>query len=292
MSLNTELFSKLLKSTDESFSKYGFKPAQKESSYITEDENSISAYFQSENAVIKLKYENEKLMAFQGKDSENLDDTPTRILLSLLPSDAGDKDIAYTAKEISETLQSKFGTKTPSAKKVQNVKNVQTVSKAAVKAGSYYDPNTLASKLCIVFPQIRDAYKLNISTYGEFLPEDFFINYAAPQVINAIKQNNPQTMKKLFQTLNDIYEDGTNDTQSLIAVTILGELNNDQILLARCVDYMSETMAPPVIEVNKFLSTSAGKRAKKKLKNPPAYKPKKQKKSFLDKAMQSSLQQQ
>ena len=99
-------------------------------------------------------------------------------------------------------------------------------------------------------------------------------------------------MKKMFQILNEIYEDGTNDTQSLIAVTILGKLNNDQILLARCVDYMSETMAPPVIEVNKFLTTSAGKRAQKKLENPPAYKPKKQKKSFLDKAMASSLQQQ
>ena len=55
---------------------------------------------------------------------------------------------------------------------------------------------------------------------------------------------------------------------------------------------MSETMAPPVIEVNKFLATGAGKRAQKKLENPPAYKPKKQKKSFLDKAMASSLQQQ
>ena len=88
-------------------------------------------------------------------------------------------------------------------------------------------------------------------------------------------------MKKLFQILNEIYEDGTNDTQSLIAVTILGELNNDQILLARCVDYMSETLAPPVIEVNRYLASAAGKRAKKKLLNPPIYKPKKKKKPGL-----------
>ena len=87
-----------------------------------------------------------------------------------------------------------------------------------------------------------------------------------------------QTMKKLFQILNEIYEDGTNDTQSLIAVTILGELDNDQVLLARCVDYMSETMAPPVIEVNKFLATSKGKKAQEKMENPPPYKPKKKKK--------------
>ena len=84
--------------------------------------------------------------------------------------------------------------------------------------------------------------------------------------------------KAYAEFVNEIYEDGTNDTQSLIAVTILGELNNDKILLARCVDYMSETMAPPVIEVNRYLASAAGKKAKKQLKNPPAYKPKKQKK--------------
>ena len=292
MSLNTELFSKLLKSTEESFSKYGFKQVSKDGAYTVEEGDSLSAYFGGENGVIRVKYENEKLMAFQGKDSENLDDTPSRILLALLPDDATDKDVSYLAKEMAETLDTKFGVKTPAAKKQASSKGPQTVSKAAVKAGSSYDPNTLASKLCLVFPEIRDAYKQNVADYGEFLSEEFFDNYGTPAVINAIKANNPQTMKKMFQILNEIYEDGTNDTQSLIAVTILGQLENDQILLARCVDYMSETMAPPVIEVNKFLATSAGKRAQKKLENPPAYKPKKQKKSFLDKAMASSLQQQ
>ena len=80
----------------------------------------------------------------------------------------------------------------------------------------------------------------------------------------------------MFQILNEIYEDGTSEVQDLIAVTILGQLGNDQILLARCVDYMSETMAPPVIEVNKYLASS--KKARKLLENPPAYKPKKEKK--------------
>ncbi len=106
-------------------------------------------------------------------------------------------------------------------------------------------------------------------------------------MIEAIKETKPATMKKLLQTLNEIYEDGTNDTQSLIAVTILGAMNNDQILLARCVDYMSETMAPPVIEVNKFLATRKGRKAQEKMQNPPPYKPKKKKKKpgFLSQMM-------
>ena len=206
-------------------------------------------------------------------------DNPASIdpTFSLLPADADARDVGYVVGEIGETMDERFGEKVKVTKK-PSAKAPQTVSKAAVKNGSFYDPNTLASKLCLVFPELRPAYKDNIAVYGEFLSEEFFVKYGTPRVIEAIKENHPQTMKKLFQTLNEIYEDGTNDTQSLIAVTILGELDNDQILLARCVDYMSETMAPPVIEVNKFLATSAGKKAKKQLLDPPPYKPKKKKK--------------
>ena len=76
-----------------------------------------------------------------------------------------------------------------------------------------------------------------------------------------------------------------------VFLRILGQLNNDTMLLARCVDYMSETMAPPVIEVNKFLASAAGKKAKKQLLNPPAYKPKKQKKpGMFSQAMAGGMQ--
>ena len=291
MSLNIEQFKSVLNGASEAFKKYGFEPVVQDGSSITEEKDSATAYFKGEQGVIRLKYENEKLMAFSGNDSENLSDTPSRILLSLLSSDATEKDVNYVVGELTQTLSDKYGVKVHPAKK-QSAKMPQTVSKAAVKNGSFYDPITLASKLCLVFPEIRDAYKQNIADYGEFLSEEFFSKYAAPKVVEAIKENRPQTMKKLFQTLNEIYEDGTNDTQSIIAVTLLGELNNDQVLLARCVDYMSETMAPPVIEVNKYLATSLGKRARKKLSDPPAYKPKKKKQGFLDKAMSGTLGQQ
>ena len=93
-------------------------------------------------------------------------------------------------------------------------------------------------------------------------------------------------MKKLFNLLNDIYEDGTNETQSVIAVTILGSLENNQELLANCVDYMSEDMTAPVINVNKFLYSKSGKSARMRLENPPKYKPAKPNKN---KGMMSRL---
>ena len=154
------------------------------------------------------------------------------------------------------------------------------VSKAAAKSGeACYDANTFANRLSVIYPELRDEYRKNIETYGEFLPEDFFKNHAAPVVIKVIKENNPQKMRKLFNLLNEIYDDGTNEIQSIIAVTVLGELNNDQDLLANCVDYMSADMISPVVQVNKYLAKS--KSARMRLENPPKYKPKKAKKKNM-----------
>lgn len=252
--------------------KYGFT---ENTEYRKNDEASASTVFAGEKGAIKFEYDGKIIALYQGDNEEA---TTKKIAASLMEEGADLKDVKYIINEFTDTLTAKFSVKTSVYKKNNPKTAAQTVSKNAVKNGSSYDANTLASKLCLVFPELRPYYKDNLEKYGEFLGEEFFEKYGTEKVIGAIKENNPQTMKKLFQVLNEIYEDGTNDTQSLIAVSILGNLNNDQILLARCVDYMSQTMAPPVIEVNKYLASAAGKKAKKLLANPPAYKPKKQKK--------------
>lgn len=286
MAMQTEQFAQVLSALEGTLASYGFQPLPGEAgAALTVNDNAAYALYAGEKGALKLQYQNERVELFAADDAESLEADGKRLLVSLLPGGADERDVKYVVSEMSETLETRFSQKAV-VKKKQNPKAPQTVSKAAVKAGSFYDPNTLASKLCLVFPELRDAYKENLAQYEEFLPEEFFEKYGTPRVIAAIKENKPATMKKLFQTLNEIYEDGTNDTQSLIAVTILGALDNDQVLLARCVDYMSETMAPPVIEVNKFLATGKGKKAKEKMKNPPAYKPKKKKKQgFLSQMM-------
>ena len=278
MAIQTERFSQVLSLLGDALSSYGFQPqADEAGKTLTVAEDEAAAVYAGEKGALRLRYAGERVELYAADDLESLDADARRVLVSLLPDGADERDVKYVVSEMTDTLETRFSQKTAVKKKAVQ-KAPQTVSKAAVKAGSFYDPNTLASKLCLVFPELRDAYKANLAKYDEFLPEEFFVNYGTPRVVEAIKENKPATMKKLFQTLNEIYEDGTNDTQSLIAVTILGALGNDQILLARCVDYMSETMAPPVIEVNKFLASSKGKKAQEKMENPPPYKPKKKKK--------------
>lgn len=279
----TENYKAVIDGLSENLTKLGFTKCAEEE-FVTR--------YQCEKGVVAVMQNDNIISLMGGEDLENVNDTPTKLAASLLEENADARDVKYVINEFVDTLQAKYGQKKAIQKKAQNNKGPQTVSKAAVKNGSFYDTNTLASKLCLVFPELREPYKAMLAEYGEFYAEEFFSKYGTEKVISAIKENNAATMKKLFQVLNEIYEDGTNETQSVIAVTILGELNNDQILLARCVDYMSTTMAPPVIEVNKYLASMGGKKAKKGLLNPPAYKPKKKKKqSAFMRAMSEGMAQ-
>lgn len=246
----------------------------------------ITIEYKGENKALKLEHFNNKLSLLGAqKEGEILASDFSQISLSLLDSETADhKDVKYIVNEFSETLVETFGTKT---QKPTKSKLPTPVSKAAAKSGSVsYDPNTLANRFTAIYPELREEYKANCEKYGQFLPEDFFVNHGTPVVLATIKENNPTKMRKLFNLLNDIYEDGTNETQSLIAVTILGAMDNDQEMLANCVDYMCDDMTGPVINVNKYLASKSGKGAKMRLENPPKYKPQKDKKK---KGMMSML---
>ncbi|MBQ8784071.1 MAG: hypothetical protein IJZ57_09935 [Clostridia bacterium] len=185
--------------------------------------------------------------------------------------DLSEKDLRSMANEFNETIEKVYSKN----QKKQQSKLPNPVSKTAAKNGSaYFDSNTLGSRIAHMYPEVKDAYKANIERYGEFLPEDFFVNHGNKFIEATIRQNDPTKMRKLFNCLNEIYNDGTNEVQGVIVVTILGSLAQEEELLANCIDYM-EDMALSVVEVSKQLKHSKSLRAK--LENPPKYKPKKQK---------------
>ena len=267
----------------------------KDESPVTKGDNGVGYRldFKGEAGAVALKHFDNKLtfeISTTVDDDGNFSDY-TKVSESLLdPESCDDKDIRSVSGEVSDTVMAKFCKPTSSPK----VKAPKTVSKAAARSGSvYYDANTLASRLTAsLYSQHRAEYNENIKKYGEFLAEDFFAHGCAQSVMETIRRNDPTEMRKLFNLLNDIYPDATNETQSIIAVTLLGELGEDQVMLANCCDYMCDDLMGPVIKVNKYLSSARGKRAKAKLKNPPVYKPKRQKRPGLMARMMSASQQQ
>ncbi len=236
--------------------------------------------YRGENGRIRLEYDNGKLGLFCAKaDEEDApDDDMKRASLSLLDLETfNEKDIKYICQEYCETFDKLFSHKPAHSGKKAPTPVSRTQAKSGVLA---YDANTLGSRFTTVYPELRDEYKNNLDQYGEFLAEDFFTKHGNAVVIDTIRENNPAKMKKLFKLLNDIYEDGTNDTQSIVAVTILGcSLADNPDLVDIAKEHFSETMQEPVCEIIKYLQKS--KSARLRLENPPVYKPKKEKKKGM-----------
>ena len=259
--------------------------APRGASPVYERESQSVIDFKGEKGRVRFVFNQDKLYQLSGEiDAELSDDSAFTLESTYLfvLEEYGEKDVKSLINEISENMTDAFVVKKKDAGKM---KAPATVSKAAAKSGAMaYDPITLASKLAGMFPELKDEIKININTYGEFLCEDFFVNHANQPIMGVIRGNNPQQMKKLFNILGEVYEDGTNEVQSLIAVTILGEIKNDPTIIQQVMPYLTDTMLEPVLAANKRLAKS--KSSQLRLQNPPKYKPKKQKKpGFLSQLM-------
>lgn len=279
-------FSILYKGIDPEMNKYGFTASapdalQKgETPLFTRDKSSYLEY-KGDKGTVRILFNENKFRFLSGDaDASSIDDSDFKLASSYLfiPDEYDEKDVRSIVNEIAENLYETYSKKAMAKKQASDIKAQATVTKSQVKSGSLlYDSATLAVRLSAIYPELKDYYKDNIAEYGEFLCEEFFNDKAAPLIINTIKQNDQQKMKKIFSVLNEIYNDGSNEVQDVIAVTILGKLNNDTELMHRILPYLGETMLEPVMLVNKYLSKS--KSARMRLENPPKYKPKKKKKS-------------
>lgn len=271
---------------EEALSEVSLKPVMPEGakdSPVVEAEGKVYVTFTGEGGTVRLEASGDRIALLSSDiGAEELKDGDLgQISLMLFdPETADERDIKSTAAEFSETLTEKYG-KTKKFTAPQK-KARQTVSKTAVKNGeAFYDANSFAVRLIGAFPELKLLYKHNCEENGEFMPEEFFTQGGTKVILDTIRVNDPQKMKRLFNILNDVYDNGVNSVQSLIAVSIFGEMNNDQQLLANCVDYMSNDLCAVVIQVNKYLASSGGKTARMRLENPPKYKPKKEKKGGI-----------
>ncbi len=251
---------------------------------ISEQGNKSVIMYRGDKGRARIELNGDKLSLYVARadESDAPDDDMPRASLNLLDLESFDeRDLKYIFNEYIETLEKAFLSKSIAS----NKKLPTPVSRTQAKNGVLsYDANTLGDRFTKIYPELRDEYKNNVALYDEFLAEDFFVNHGNTAVLNTIKQNDKTQMRKLFNLFNDIYEDGTNDTQSLVAVTILGVTLSDNLdLLERCESYFSDTMKEPVMEIITYLSKS--KSAKMRLENPPVYKPQKQKKKGMISSM-------
>lgn len=243
------------------------------------EKGAFKVYHNPENDVLYLDVSYD----WQGKDTKF--ETLSKSLFEI--NDVTDRDCKSSANEIAEEITGLFGAR--KQVDLEKVKMPKAVSRSKAKSGSVnYDTDSLANRFGVLYPEFKNDIKQNIAKYGEFLPETFFTEIGNAKVLDVIKNGDEAEQKKLFKMLGEVYEDGTNEVQDIIGVTILGEMKNDPQMMAVADKYMTEYMANPVHEINKITAKNGS--LVKKLKNPPAYKPKKDRTSQLRNALNGPQQ--
>ena len=271
----SEAFKIIEKNLESVNTELGFKKSEQTDTSIT---------FSGEKGVYRLVHDSEsKIMAFECayENGEEVQfNTISRSLFDL--GSADERDAKSTSNEVRDELERMFMSRKPVD--LDKIKMPKAVSRTKAKNGTVsYDTDSLANRFGVLYPEFKDEIKLNIATYGEFLPETFFTEHGNAKVLDVIQNGTKAEQKKLFKMLGEVFEDGTNEVQDIIAVTILGEMKNDKDMMAVADEFMTEYMAGPVHEVNKL--TGKKNRYTKKLANPPAYKPKKNKSFSLANAL-------
>lgn len=256
--------------------------------FAVKSSDNDSLVFSGEKGVYRLVFDSSNsIMSFEcAYDTEAQEPEFNTLSRSLFdPVSYNEKDAKSLSNEIRDELTSLFMAR----KKVNldKVKMPKAVSRTKAKNGVIsYDTDSLANRFGTLYPDMKDAVKENIAKYGEFLPETFFTEIGTERVMDVIANGGEAEVKKLFKMLNEVYEDGTNEVQDIIGVTILGEMKNDPKLMEVADKYMSEYMSGPVHEINKI--TSKKNKLTKLLKNPPPYKPKKKKTNVMSSLMQQN----
>lgn len=285
-----EALALVLSGVEQTMAENGFSVLRPESTKkgeppVHREEESLYLDFAGDRGRFRIEASGKRLiLSFaEEPDAQEL----VRLSVNYFDMDSFDeRDIRSLCNELNESIRSKVGVRAVSSGKGR--KMPVPVSKSAAKNGvQAYDGNTLASRLSAVYQELKEPYRENFERYGTFLAEEFFTQHANARMLETIRRNDKKEMNRLFRLLNEIYENGANDTQSLVAVTILGELNGDPKLLEAAVPYMCDDLRETALLVNRVLTSGkSGKRLREKLKNPPPYKPKKEKKpGFLEQMM-------
>ena len=139
MAIQTERFSQVLSLLGDALSSYGFQPqADEAGKTLTVAEDEAAAVYAGEKGALRLRYAGERVELYAADDLESLDADAKRVLVSLLPDGADERDVKYVVSEMADTLETRFSQKAAIKKKAVQ-KAPQTVSKAAVKAGTAVD---------------------------------------------------------------------------------------------------------------------------------------------------------
>ena len=125
-------------------------------------------------------------------------------------------DAAAVGIDFNDTVATLLGVNT---RKVRRIGDIALPTKSDSDTA---DIGELCNRVLAIFPAYKDLYKERMATEGEFLYVNFFLDTAAKEITALLEADNKKKLKKIYDTLNDLYIRGERAVGNTIIVVILG----------------------------------------------------------------------
>ena len=174
--------------------------------YFTDGQKAFMIDYDKEKTLISLKFA--LLEEGEGVDFKELSSW-------LMDENATEQDMLSIKNDFCDSVLENLGAK-PTATGVQKI---EMPSKK--KNADSIDTESFAARFLAIYPAHKDAYKENVSKYGEFLYDDFFSKYGVLELQNALKDGTKRQISKYFELLNLAYTNGEKNVASTVIYAII-----------------------------------------------------------------------
>lgn len=193
--------------------------------------------FVCDNAAYKVEY-NEANRLFELKKAsvaEGVVGEYTVISAYLFDEDSTERDATAVGIDFLDTVTTGLGL---NPRKTRSASAVALPQKSDGETPGLSD---LTSKLLAVFPALKDTYKEHIEENGEFLYVNFYLEHFVPLLAEMLREKPDKKLRKLFDTLNELYCKGDRTVGNLIVVVLIGgAIKGDREALEAALALLSE----------------------------------------------------
>ena len=216
------------------------------------DENGFKAEsdnFVSEQKAVSIKYDEDKqIYNLYIADSTDGKIGEFALISSYLFDDSQtEKDAVAVGIDFVDTLRSKLGIKAVRKNALGNI------DLPTAKKGDAVTINTLTTKILAIYPALKDVYKQEINEKGKYLYLDFLTTYAVPEIRKTLETANKKTIKKLIDSLTELFIHGDNDTSTVIVAILVSAIGKNETRFKAATEHM-ESCSNLVASINNQIS--------------------------------------
>lgn len=219
---------------------------------VDEQDGSRYALFTTEKRAVGIVWDAKKkryvLQISTVTDGEVDESWRTLALWLFDPENQNDQDAKSIANDFEDSL-------------VQlNPKNAPAKREPTTNKKSKITMDGFVQNFVKLYPQYQDELNAHVEHYGQLLPDTFIDEVVAEYMMSMLTQRKNAFIKKLFEFLNNHYNNGDDNVRSAIMVTLFRHLlDNEEAERLAQETYMSETLKRSWLQMGRMLRKKGDK---------------------------------